>query len=267
MIRLFSEQIEIHPYRPVLKANIYRPFEFSFLYMFRNRNNTQNQNQNQFHLVNVEPYTSEMYSALLQPSMQIFEKNFAQSGKKMYTKENFLRSLLIAPIKGIAFGINRSVITIAFHNIDEDWKAHPDPKPPKDIFFLRYYTNIYKYPRMFRGLETELKVELTYQISKNYISAFSKFLFYPKSDNWMTNLGFTFARGFTSNLLAATTIYPIALSAFTDKDSEEIIQKVTKRASSGSVLTGLISCGISVARSIAPSYKKLVTFAKFLIGA
>lgn len=82
----------------------------------------------------------------------------------------------------------------------------------------------------------------------------------------MTNLGFTFVRGFTSNLLAATTIYPIALSTFTEKDSEEIIQKVTKRATSGSVLTGLISCGISVAKSIAPSYNKVVTFAKFLIG-
>lgn len=225
-----------------------------------------NENHNQFHLVNVEPYTSEMYSALLQPSMQILEKNYAQSGKRPFTKDYFIKSMMIAPIKGIAFGINRSVITIAFHNIDEDWKSHPDPKPPKDIFFLKYYTNIYKYPRMFRGLETELKVELTYQIFKNYISTLSKFLIYPKSNSFATNLGFTFARGFTSNLIAATTIYPIALSTFTDKDSDEIIQKVTRRASSGSLLTGLISCGISVARSIAPSYKKVVTFAKFLIG-
>ncbi|KAK8889261.1 hypothetical protein M9Y10_034007 [Tritrichomonas musculus] len=229
-------------------------------------NQEPNQHTNQFHLVNVEPYTSEMYSALLQPSMQILEKNYAQYGKKQFTKENFIKSLVIAPIKGIAFGINRSVISVAFHNINQDYQDTPDPKPPKDIFFLKYYTNVYNYPQMLRGLKTELKVELTYQIYKSYITTFSKYLIFPKGDNLMTNLGFTFARSFTSNLIAATTIYPLALSRFTDKDSEEIIHKVTKRAGSGSVVAGLISSGISVLRSLLPSKSNLISFARFLVG-
>ena len=119
---------------------------------------------------------------------------------------------------------------------------------------------------MLRGLKTELKVELTYQIYKSYITTFSKYLIFPKGDNLMTNLGFTFARSFTSNLIAATTIYPLALSRFTDKDSEEIIHKVTKRAGSGSVVAGLISSGISVLRSLLPSKSNLISFARFLVG-
>ncbi|OHT04523.1 hypothetical protein TRFO_27966 [Tritrichomonas foetus] len=227
--------------------------------------NTTNHRPNQFHLVNIEPYTSEMYSALLQPSLQILEKNYVQYGKKPMSKENFTRSLLIAPIKGVAIGASRSIFTIAFQNINNEYKESPEPKPPIDIFFLKYYTNFKNYPRMLRGLSTELKVECSYQCFKNTISTFSKYLINPKSDNFMTNFGFTFARAFTSNLITATTIYPVSLSLYTNKDSEEIVHKVMKKAGTGSFVTGMITGGISIARSMLPSYKNMFSFVQYMI--
>lgn len=223
-------------------------------------------NLTQFHLVNVEPYTSEMYSALLQPSMQTLERNYVQYGKKRISKEVFMRGLLIAPIKGIAFGINRSLFTVVFRNIHQDWENTPEPRPAKDIFYIKHYLNFRQYPTMLRGLSTELKIECSYQIFKSYLNTVSKYSLNLESDNFLSNLGFTFARSFTANLITATTFYPLALNYFTDNDTETIVHKLTKRAGSGSLVSGMISVGISITRSTLPSYTRMISFAKYLLG-
>ena len=219
---------------------------------------------NQFHLVNVEPYTSEMYSALLQPSMQILEKYYVKYGKKPMSRENFLRSLIIAPIKGVGVGISRSFFTVAYRNIYRDYKDTESPRPPRDIFFIKYYINFHNYPRMLRGITTEMKVECPYQTTKSLISAFSKYVINIKSDHFLPSFAFTFTRAFMANLITATTVYPLTLSRNTDNNNEEILHKVIKRAGSGSAVHGLISGGMSIARSMMPSYKKMLRFAQFL---
>ena len=218
-----------------------------------------------FHLVNVEPYTSELYSNLLEPAFTTIEDNYNKYGKKPITRENLYKGLCIAPIKGCLFGVWRSLFTVAWKNINHEYEKQ-DPKPPIDIFFIKYYTNPRNFPVMFRGLRAEMKVEVMFQMCRCSLGTFAKYLVPSKSDSFLTNVGISFGRAFTANLISASTVYPLSLNYVSKLDTDQIVKKAINRAGRGSLKTATFAVGLQIARSIMPSYRKLLKFQSALLG-
>jgi hypothetical protein len=219
-----------------------------------------------FDLVNVEPYTSELYSALLEPVFTTIETSYVKSSQRPLTQANLYKALWIAPIKGVIFGASRTVFSTAWKNIKEDYLKEKDA-PPIDIYFLKYYTNLNKYPQMFRGLRTELKVETGYQMVRNSLGAFAKYWVSSKSDSFVRNIGVSFGRSFTTNLITATTFYPLALYGFGScQNTEKLIGKVLHRAGPGAVKTALITVALQIAGSVMPRHRDLLKFPLALLG-
>ena len=218
-----------------------------------------------FHLVNVEPYTFELYNNLLEPAFTTVEENYNKYGKKAITRENLYKGLCIAPIKGCFFGVWKSIFTVAWRNINNEYEKQ-DPRPPVDIFFIKYYTNPRNFPVMFRGLKSEMKVEVSNQISRCSICTFAKKLLPSKSDSFLTNVGISFARAFTANLITASTVYPMSLTCISKLDTDTVVKKTINRAGKGSFKAATFAVGLQIARSIMPSYRKLLKFQSALLG-
>jgi hypothetical protein len=212
-------------------------------------------------IVNVEPYTSDLYETLLAPALKQLEESYLRYGRRVLTKEQLYKALGTGPIKGIAFGIYRSFWAVAWHNVRRAYTSDdPATRPPIDIFFFKYCTNRRNYRDMFSGFLPQCETEIAYQMSRNSLSAFAKYLLPAKSDSFVSTLGFNFARGFGTNLITALTVYPLAQYAFLGGDQETILRRTLRRAGSGSLKSALASVGLQIALSILPSYHKLLKF-------
>lgn len=223
--------------------------------------------ERRFYLVNVEPYTSELYNNLLQPAFSAFEEKYVTYGKKSLTRENLYKTLCIAPIKGCFFGAWRSLFKTAWFNMNQDYEALQDPRPPKDIFFMKYYTNPRKYKDMLRGYKPELKIEVIYQMCRQSLATYAKYLVPSKSDSFVANVGISLGRAFTTSFITASTVYPLAMHKIGHYDTEVIIKKTIRKAGSGSLRTALINVGMQMAKSIMPSWGRIIKVQQALLGA
>ena len=223
-------------------------------------------NAKKLSIVNIDPYTSELYSSLLEPAFESVQKRYVEYGNKKIQKQELFQRIIVSSIRGGIIGASRSIFTTAMRNMHKDYKSQDDPKLPIDIYFIQQYTHLKNYPKMLRGLDSNLKVECSYQIGKNVLSTLLKYYYYYPSNKFMTNLGLAFGRTYASTFLSSVTVYPTALKLFTDLNMEEIFTKSARKASIGSIKNSLISVGISIVRAVLPSYKKLVKYGFSLLS-
>lgn len=224
-----------------------------------------NHQEQKFHIVNVEPYTSDLYSALLEPSFKSVQQSFVQYGTRRESKRKLYKKLLFAPITGIYIGTFRAVTTTCWRNIYQDYQKE-DNKQPIDMFYLNYYLSPKKYPQMFKGIRPEIEVECVYQTSRKVLNTLVKHYISPDTPTFGSKLGFTLARAATTNLIAATTVYPLALNHFANYSTEAILSKTLHRAGSGSIINALREVGLNIVKSQLPSYKKISKTILALIG-
>lgn len=201
-----------------------------------------------------EPYTSELYSNLLQPALTQIKDSYSNSQKRPITRDQVLKLIAISAAKGAGIGFLKSFTKVAFNNITNDYEKQ-EKKGPKDLYFLNYYTNPKMYPSMLRGLKSELQVEITYQACRKTLNSLSKILINPTNLEFHKSLGVSLVRSFTSNLITASTIYPLSLYLYTNNSAEEIMRKTLKRSGPGSLFASLTSLGMSIVSSVMPSYK------------
>lgn len=215
--------------------------------------------QDKYHLISNEPYTSELYGSLLEPAFNQVRESFVKQGIPNIPAHKIYSTLVLSALKGAYIGAIKAATKVAIHNINRDYSSQPNPKPPVDVYWFKYYTNPKRYPMMFRGLKQEIEVEVTYQSSLQIINTISKAIIPPQKVEFGGAVGLSLARSFCTNLITASTVYPTALVAFTDKEPEEIINKTIRRAGIGSIKASLRALGISVARSLLPSLTDTVT--------
>jgi hypothetical protein len=219
------------------------------------------------YLVNLEPYTSELYDILIVPALKEFEQMYVTYGRRTITKAQLLKALGMAPLRGVFYGCYRSVLSVVWQNSRSAWEDQPlDLRPPVDIFFLKYYMTPKNYPKLAKGLIPHMKVEIAYQANRSALSAFAKYLFPFKGESFITNASFSIARSFGTNLITAATVYPMAMSAFQGFDEETIIKKTINRAGWESVKSALATVGVQIAASIMPSAYKILKFNWALIA-
>jgi len=219
-----------------------------------------------YHLFSNEPYTSELYSGLLEPAFNQVRESYVAKGLAVVPKHRLINSLVTSSLKGAAIGAIKAMSMSAILNMNKDYDNHPDPKPPVDLYFLKYYTNPKRYPDMFRGVKPNMAIEMIFQAALKAVNTYSMFLVSPQNLEFHTTLGVSIARSFTSNFIASTTVYPLALFAFKYRDPEEVLKYTLRRAGVGSLTASLRTAGISVARSLLPSYKDMVTIALEIIA-
>jgi hypothetical protein len=218
-------------------------------------------------IVNVEPYTSDLYATLLAPALKELEESYLRYGRRILTKEHLYKALGTAPIKGIAFALYRSFWAVAWGNVVHAYNsADPATRPPVDIFFIKYFANTKNYGQLFQGFLPHCKTEVAYQMSRNSLAAFAKYLLPARSSSFVSTLGFNFARGFGTNLITAVTVYPVALWGFGGADQDTILTKTLRRAGYGSLKSALATVGLQIALSILPSYHTLLKFQWALIA-
>lgn len=119
---------------------------------------------------------------------------------------------------------------------------------------------------MFKGICPEIKVECVYQTSRKVLNTLVKHYISPGTPTFGSQLGFTLARAATTNLIAATTVYPLALYEFSNFSTETILSKTLRRAGSGSIINALREVGLSIVKSQLQSYKKISKTVLALIG-
>jgi hypothetical protein len=220
-----------------------------------------------FDFVNVEPYTSDLYATLLAPALKDLEVSYLRYGRRVLTKDHLYKALGTAPIKGIAFAVYRSFWAVAWGNVAHAYDScDVGNRPPVDIFFVKYLTNTKNYRQMFHGFLPHCKTEIAYQMARNSLAAFAKYLLPVRSDSFVSTIGFNFARGFGTNLITAVTVYPVALWGFMGADQDTILTKTIRRAGYGSLKSALATVGLQIALSILPSYHKLLKFQWALIA-
>lgn len=209
-------------------------------------------------LLTDEPYTSELYSSLLEPAFNQVRESYTQYGLKLVPKNKLLKEVCKSAAKGAAIGLLKATTTVAVRNMNKDYEKQ-EKKGPKDLFFINYYTNPKKYPEMLRGLTSELKVEMTYQSCQKSLAAVVKFLLHPMDPEpeFHQTLGIGFLRSFTSNLITASTVYPLSLYAFTDNSLETVLRKSLRRSTVGSVMASMRSIGLSILTSLLPRQRDM----------
>lgn len=220
----------------------------------------------EFHLVNVEPFTSELYNTLVEPSLSNLESRYVEYARRPLTRENLYKALCVAPIRGCGFAIWKSFISVTWHNVKADYEKQ-NPKPPIDMFVLRSYVDLTNYPTICSGLTKELKIETLYQMTRASLGTFAKYQIPSKSDSIWTNIGITAGRSFVTNVITSSTIYPTSLYAFGGYDAETVFQKVLTRTTRSSVKNAGIAVGIQALRSLMPSYSNILKFGSLLTGA
>ena len=225
-----------------------------------------------FHLVTTDPYTSEIYSDLLEPAYNAIRDSYLQAKRRPITK-SFSKTIIYAPIKGVIIGAIRSVFKTAYNNILEDYthlseqlKQKRQKSPPIDIYFIRYYTNPYNYKRMLRGLKSELLIETTYQATRYTLSTITKIKIRPQLQSVTSNLTFDLARAYLTNTITASTVYPTVQYLFTNRTMDQIISKSIRRASIGSLAAAFGSLGLSLVKSVLPSYRKIASVGLNMLG-
>ena len=211
-----------------------------------------------FSLLTDEPYSSELYSSLLEPAFNQVRESYTQHNYRSIPRNKLLLQISKSAAKGVAIGFLKACTKTAVRNMDHDYEAQ-ETKGPVDLYFLSYYTNPKKYPEMLRGLGPELKVEMTYQVCRNSFATFSKYLVHPQDMEFHHTIGIGFVRSFTSNLITASTVYPMSLYSFTNASVEEILKKTIRRATYGSFMVALRSIGLSILSSLMPSQKQVLS--------
>lgn len=201
-----------------------------------------------------EPYTSELYSSLLQPALTQIKDSYSNSQKEPSSKDEVIKIIAISAAKGAAIGFLKAFTKVAVRNMTKDYEKQKH-KESKDLYFLNYYTNPKMYPAMLRGLKSELQVEMTYQACRKSINSMSRLLIHPTNLEFHKSLGVSLVRSFTSNLITASTIYPLSLYLYTNHSAEEIMRKTLKRSGPGSLFASLTSLGLSIVSSVMPSYR------------
>ncbi|EAY18230.1 hypothetical protein TVAG_122960 [Trichomonas vaginalis G3] len=205
-----------------------------------------------------EPYTSELYSSLLEPALNQVKESYTMSHKKPITREQIAKIIISSAAQGAAIGFLRASTKVAFGNMTHDYESQ-EKKGPKDLYFLQYYTNPKKYPSMLRGLKSELKVEISYKTCQKSLNALSKILINPKNLEFHQSLGVSLVRTFTCNLITASTVYPLSLYLYTNHSAEEIMRKTLKHAGPGSLFSSFTSLGLSIVKSLLPSQKDTIS--------
>jgi hypothetical protein len=220
-----------------------------------------------FDLVNVEPYTSELYSTLFEPSVKTLGESYLHRVRHVLTRDALYKALLLSAGRGVLSGVSRCVFTVAMHNLSQDYRAQSkSERPPIDIFFLKYYTTPSYYPRMFRGLTTELKIEVPFYMCRDSLATFAKYVVPSKSDSILTNIGISLGRSFVTHCITAVTVYPMSLYTFGKLDTETLLSRTMHKAGSGSIKAALVAVGMQLGTSIFPSYRKLLKFSVLLLG-
>ncbi|KAH0788006.1 hypothetical protein GPJ56_008107 [Histomonas meleagridis] len=222
--------------------------------------------EEKFHLVNVEPYTSELYDSLLRPAFESVRQSYLKYGKRKILQGDLMKKIAETAVRGCLIGTSRSIFTVAKRNLKKQYDSRKDPNVPIDIFYIRQYTDPKNFPQIFNGLKSEIAVENSYQIGKGIISTLSKYYGYIPSESFMTTLGVVLGRAYGSTFISSLTIYPAAMKLFTNTDTEEIARKSIKRATVGAVTASLISVGISICQAVLPSYKKIISIGFSTLG-
>jgi hypothetical protein len=208
-----------------------------------------------FDLVNVEPYTSELYSTLFEPSVKTLEENYVRRVSHVLRREDLYKAMLFSSAKSVLLGVSRSVFTVALRNITLDYQSQPrHDRPPVDIFFLKYYTNPRNYTQMFCGLSSELKVEISFAMCRGALASFAKYVAPSNSDSFLTNIGVSLGRTFSTYWITAFTVYPLSLYSFANCDAETLMNRTFHKAGSGSVKAALMTVGFQIGSSVFPSY-------------
>ena len=222
--------------------------------------------EEKFHLVNVEPYTSELYDSLLRPAFESVRQSYLKYGKRKILQADLMKKIAETTVRGCLIGTSRSIFTVAKRNLRKQYDSRKDPNIPIDIFYIKQYTDPKNFPTIFSGLKSEIAVENSYQIGKGIISTLSKYYFSVPSNSFLASLGVVLGRAYASTFISSLTIYPTAMELFTNKDTEEIIMKSIRRATVGAVTASLLSVGISILQSVLPSYKKIIAIGFSTLG-
>ena len=216
-------------------------------------------------LLTDEPYTSEMYSSLLEPAFNQVRESYTLHNYRPIPRNKLTKQICKAACKGVFIGFLKATTKTAVKNMQHDYNQQEN-KGPIDLYFLSNYLNPKRYPVMLRGLTPELKVEVTYQVCQKSLATFSKYILRPTDMEFNQTLGIGFVRSFTSNLITASTVYPLSLQAFTDYSVEEILKKTFRRASYGSLMASFRSIGLSILSSLLPSQKQTFSVLLEIIG-
>ena len=225
-----------------------------------------------FHLVTTDPYTSEIYSDLLEPAYNTIRDSYLKAKRKPISLSPS-KTFIYAPVKGALIGALRSIVKTAYRNILADYtqlsakrKQNGQKSPPIDIYFIHYYTNPYNYKRMLRGLKSELLIESTYQATRYTLSTISKIKIRPQLQSVTSNLTFDLARACITNTITASTVYPAVQYLFTNRSMDIIVSKSIRRATIGSLAAAFGSLGLSLVKSVLPSYRKIVSVGLNMLG-
>ncbi|EAY10487.1 hypothetical protein TVAG_483980 [Trichomonas vaginalis G3] len=205
-----------------------------------------------------EPYTSELYSSLLEPALNQVKESYTLAHKRPLTQKQILKIIVSSAAQGALIGFLTASTKVAIRNMTHDYESQ-EKKGPKDLYFLQYYTNPKKYPSMLRGLKSQLKVEISYKTCQKSLNALSKIMINPSNLEFHQSLGFNLVRTFTCNLLTASTVYPLSLYMYTNTSAEEIMRKTLRRAGPGSFFSSLTSLGLSIVKSLMPSQKDTIS--------
>lgn len=195
----------------------------------------------------------ELYSNLLDPAFEQIRDSYIQVKTKEISNSELLSLLCEDICKGILFGSFKAASKTALKNTAKDYKKQRN-KVPYDLFLIKNYTNFGNYPNLLRGFLPDAKVEVSYQITNRLLGTVAKSIIRYDNLDFSSKIGIDFGRSFCTSFLTATTIYPLAQALYTEQSTEQIIRKTIKRASIGAFIYGVRSVGISLARSMLPSY-------------
>ena len=209
-------------------------------------------------LLTDEPYTSELYSSLLEPAFNQVRESYTLHNYRPIPRNKLVKQMCKSAAKGVFIGFLKATTKTAVKNMQHDYNQQEN-KGPIDLYFLSYYVSPKKYPEMLRGLAPELKVEVTYQVCQKSLATFSKYIVRPQDMEFNQTLGIGFVRSFMCNLITASTIYPLSLQTFTNYSVEETLKKTFRRASYGSLMASLRSIGLSILSSLLPSQKQTLS--------